>query len=246
MKIENGFKCETENNTSDNSGDNKGPNMNTTTISKTAVPMGDGFWRILHDDNDCLLQRDTVDGKVEILFSDNCLSAAWKGVSSALENTTMDAWMPEIVAQALSRYERIMWMSRPPLSFGEAKLIALALFNNHVFIDTIKVGLKEQLFITLSDCEMEHPCLYEMCGVNQSELLAKVDSMTQIEIFSIIHSAEAFSCGDHSDKSLETYFNIARSGDANDARGNECDKSLAAAKEDCSKTAQQSEENGVE
>ena len=192
------------------------------TQCKTAVSMGDGFWAVKSDEIDCLLQRDMEAGKVDILFSDACHSAAWGGVNSKLENTTMDAWMPQYVTNALSRYERIMWLNRPPLSFHEAKLIALALLNNHVEIDKRKVGLKERLFITLSGCEMECPSLYDNCGANQSELLARVESMEQIEIFSLAHSAEAFRCGDLSDESLEKYFNITSSRDDGDEKASEC------------------------
>ena len=194
------------------------------TNCKTTGSMGDGFWLVKSDEIDRLLQRDMEAGKVDILFSDACHSAAWGGVNSELENTAMVAWMPIYVTNALSRYERIMWLSRPPLSFQEAKLIGLALLNSHVDIDKTKVGLKERLFITLSDCEMENPCLYDKCGANQSELLARVESMTQIEIFSLVHSAEAFRCGDLSDKSLETYFNISSSRDDNDEILSGCDK----------------------
>ena len=189
-----------------------------------AIAMGDGFWLVKSDEKDLLLQREWKAGKVEIMFNDMCRSAAWAGVSSELENSALNARMPEYVAQALSRYERIMWMSRPPLSFGEAKLIALALLNNPLAVDLTKVGLKESLYISLSECEMECVGLYKECGVNQSILLGRVESMTPIEIFSLVHSAEAFSCGDYSDNSLETYFNITSSRDSNVENLSGCDK----------------------
>ena len=223
-KLNNIIKCDSNkgNKTSDNSGDNKEPRMKNNTTNSAAVSLGNGFWIVKSDEKDRLLQRDMEAGKVDILFSDACHSAAWSGVNSELENTAMDAWMPQYVTNALSRFEQIMWLNRPPLSFHEAKLIALALLNTHINIDERKVGLKEQLFITLSGCEMESPCLYDNCGANQSELLARVESMTPIEIFSLVHSAEAFRCGDHSDKSLEKYFNITSSRDDGDERVSEC------------------------
>lgn len=200
---------------SDNSGGNKEPNMRTTTGCATAIPMGDGFWQIQSDETDLLLRKDHNDGKVDILFNDTCLSAAWNGVRSKLMDSAMDSWMPDHVVQALCRYERIMWLSRPNLLLEEAKLISYALFNNQYRIDLIKVGLKEQVYMSLSECELNCPDLYKTCGADKPKLLAKIEAMSPTEIFSLVHSAEAFSCGDRSDKSIERYYNIESSQDAN-------------------------------
>lgn len=188
------------------------------------IPLGDGLWQIPYDDNDRLMSKEMVSEKAEILFTGTCRYAVWKGVRSRMKRCDLDEHMPDYVCEALARYERIMWFYRPGLSHGEAKLIARVLQDRGFQIEPGRVGLKEMVYLFLSDCEMECPGICEAHGVEQHDLLVKIESMTVNEIFSLVHSVEAFRCGDQSDGHLEKCFNIEPSQDDNNSQGAGCDR----------------------
>mgnify|MGYP003582741073 CR=1 FL=1 len=198
-------------------------NMNNTKCN-TPVSVGDGLWLTNKDDNDLRLEAEATLGKTRIIFNEQCCASAWHGIDSKAEEYGFARHVADNASEALARYERIMWLYRPWLLAGEAKVIVYAMNGVALQLSDMTVGLKNDVYISVGDIEMEYPDLYQECGADRSILLAKVNAMTTIEIFSLLHSAEAFSSGDLSDESLEKYFNITSSKDSNVETLSGCDK----------------------
>lgn len=181
--------------------------MNNTKCN-TAASVGDGFWITSEDDNDRRLQEDAALGKTRIIFDEQFCSLAWCGIASRASEEGFSSRAADNASNALARYERIMWLSRPKLLEGEARVILFAMHGVFLQLCEMTVGLKNDVYMSVHDCEMEYPGLYQEWGVDRSILLTKVNAMTPIEIFSLLHSAEAYYSSDSSEGSLDKYFNI--------------------------------------
>lgn len=174
-----------------------------------------GVWTRCFDDADRLFWKELSGGNVKILFTDKVTAPIWDILQSGLSTSGLKDELIDHVFEVFRRYERLMWRFRPKVSIGEARLIASALSRRPAFLDVSYFGLREVVFPILADCNMHQPGLFEACGVSRTKLLNKVMAMTELEVFSLIHSADAFDFGDKSEESLNKYFNVITVDNAN-------------------------------